>query len=434
MKKLKLYLIITLVFLLLFAFYKKPKETVCEYEPYFQELNTVIKNGYGGAAHAILDLDRLNHNIDNIQKNIGKKFQLRIVTKSLPSLDLIGYIMQQAHTNKLMVFSEPFIKELLEKDSTDNLDMLLGKPLPIDAVRRLTKVSKWENVQWLIDTEERLQAYLTLAKEQNQRIKISIEINVGLQRGGFDTPEKLGEIVKIIHSNSDFLKLTGLMGYDGHVPYVPFYINKEKSVAKAFKRTQDRYNEFVNVLLTTYTEDEVSQMTLNSGGSKTYFRYRDYPDKMWVNDIATGSGFVAPYDFSELYDEGHETALFLVTPILKMIRNAKLPHVENLSKLVNWWNPNLGVSYFMLGGGWAGETVSPTGLHRNSFWDGESKSVKNILPNQSILSSSEKSDLQVGDYVFTNPWEGDALLYFSKILLYQSHQIVGQWKTFEGGN
>ncbi|HNO49247.1 MAG TPA: alanine racemase [Chitinophagales bacterium] len=427
-------LIIGFVLLLIFAYLKKPKESKCSYIPYFQKLNTIIKNEYGGAAHAVLDLDRLNHNIHQIQKNIGNKFQLRIVTKSLPSLDLIDYIMQRANTKKLMVFSETFTKELLEKYKNDSLDILLGKPLPIEAVKRLSENPKWEQIQWLIDTDTRLTEYLALAKEKNQRLKIAIEINVGLQRGGLDTPEKLEKIIKFILSNSDYLELTGLMGYDGHVPYVPFYINKEKAISKAFKQTQETYNKFVAVIAANYSENELNKMTFNSGGSKTYFRYKEYTGKMWVNDIAMGSGFVAPYDFSELYAKGHLPALFLVSPILKKIENAKLPHVERLSKLINWWNPNLYNSYFMLGGGWAGETIAPTGLYRNTFWDSEPKTVKNILPNQSILSSSKESHLEVGDYVFTNPWEGDALLYFRKILCYQSHQIVGQWNNFEGGN
>lgn len=430
-RTLKAFIIIFLL-CFLFLFFKKPKLEKCYYsDNYFTELNFALQKQAKGASHAIIDLNRLDNNIATIKNHLGNSFNLRLVTKSLPSFELLDYLMKNANTKSLMVFSEPFIAEILNKYSVDTLDVLLGKPLPVDAVYRLSNQKKWNSVCWLIDTEERLNEYLTLAKSTQTKLKIALEINIGLQRGGFDNAE---QIISQIKANPNYLELKGLMGYDGHVPYVPFYINKNKQIEKAFADAQNRYNAFVDILKKNYSKQILDSMIFNSGGTRTYFYYKNYNGKMSVNDIAMGSGFLAPNHFSELYNYGHQPASFLASCVLKKIETAKLPHVESISPIINWWNPNLSVSYFMLGGGWPGNVVEPKGIQHNTFWDGDEISYKNLLPNQSILSSSKQSTLKIDDYVFTQPWEGDGILCFRNVLLYKNKKIIGEWSTFDGGN
>lgn len=434
MKKVRLWGLALLVVGIVFLFYKKPQKALCAYTPYFEQLNKALKENTKGASCAVIDLDRLDNNIAAVQKNLGEKFQLRLVVKSLPSFPLLDYLMLKANTNRLMVFSEPFLAELFNTNAVDSLDILLGKPLPVEGAERLSKNEHWNTIHWLVDTDTRLKEYIALAKAKNTPLKIALEINVGLQRGGFDTPDKMGKAIQEIKNNQQWVQLVGLMGYDGHVPFVPFYINKEKQILKAFADVQDKYNAFVEVLKKNYTDDEIKAMTLNSGGSRTYFYYKDYKGKIAVNDIAMGSGFLGPVDFSELYKYGHQPAMYLASPVLKKIDNALLPHAEKISPLINWWNPNFKVSYFMIGGGWPGDLVAPSGMFKNTFWDKKGRNYTNLLPNQSILSSSDDNHIEVDDFIFTQPWEGDGMLCFNKVLLYRNQKIVEEWNTYKGGN
>jgi hypothetical protein len=118
-----------------------------------------------------------------------------------------------------------------------------------------------------------------------------------------------------------------------------------------------------------------------------------------------GSGFLAPQQFSDVIELGHQPALFLSSPVLKKIESSKLPHAEKLTALVNLWDSNLKVSYFMLGGGWPGELVSPAGLKRNYWWDENDLGYTNLLPSRSILGSSDENKLNVGDFVFYHSWD-----------------------------
>ncbi|CAF3596433.1 unnamed protein product [Rotaria socialis] len=343
-------------------------------------------------------------------------------------------MMVKVQTNRLMVFSESFLAEILSNLNPDSLDILLGTPLPVDAFIRLVAYNGWNTINWLIDTNERLNQYLYYAQQEHIRIKINLEIDVGLHRGGFEITKDFAEAVEIIKQNSQYLELTGLMGYDGHVPYVPFYINKERSIRKTFVHVQELYDQFVDELKKHYDAKAMSTMTFNSGGSHTYFYYSDYKSATPVNDIAVGSGFLAPKQFSDLIELGHQPALFLSAPVLKKIESSKLPHAEKLSALVNIWDPNLKTSYFMLGGGWPGELVGPMGLKRNHWWDENDLGYTNQLPNQSILSGSDENTLNVSDFIFYHPWEGDGMLCFKKLVLYRQNSIVGEWDTYKGGN
>ena len=433
-KNLSFLFLAALLIGLVYGMYKKPRKVECAYPTYFAELNSALRQSRNGASTGIVDLDRLDNNINVVRRLLGKNFNLRIVTKSLPSPDMLRYIMEKGKTNKLMMFNEPFISEMLITQPADSLDILLGKPLPVEAFTRLSVNNGWRYIHWLIDTKERLQEYLAFAKQSNTRINVNLEIDVGLHRGGFETLEAFEEAVKVVKANEQYLRLTGLMGYDGHVPFVPFYINKEKAMAKAFDDVQKSYGEFVDVVKQYYDAEDVASMTFNSGGSRTYFRYGKIDYQTQINDIAMGSGFMAPAQFPEMIEIGHQPVLYLSSPILKKLDAAELPHAEKLSSLVSWWNPNLKVSYFMLGGGWPGELAAPEGIQRNPFWDENDKGFSNMLPNQSTLSSSDENNLQVGDFVFTHPWEGDGMLVFGTLSLYRDGNIVGQWKTYKGGN
>ena len=434
MRKLKMIISLLLIISIAYLIVIKPRKVKSEYQPYFAQLNTALRAQRGGASAGIIDLDRLDNNMAVVRKTLGNDFKLRIVTKSLPSIELLRYLMDKGNTNRLMLFSEPFIGEVLNNFNPDSVDILLGKPILADAFGRLTNKKGWTTVNWLVDTKQRLNEYITIAKQKDTLVKLSLEIDVGLHRGGFETPAELGEAVEIIKQNSKYVKLTGLMGYDGHVPFVPFYINKDRTIKKAFVKVQNLYTAFVDELKKHFDAPYISTLTFNSGGTHTYFYYPGYKSITPVNDIAMGSGFVCPAQFPELLALGHQPALFLSSPVLKKIETSKLPHAEKLSPLVNFWDPNLKVSYYMLGGGWPGEPVAPAGLKKNYFWDENDLGYSNLLPNQAILSSSDENNLHVGDFVFSHAWEGDGMLAFKQIELYRQPKIVGEWDTYKGGN
>ena len=116
-------------------------------------------------------------------------------------------------------------------------------------------------------------------------------------------------------------------------------------------------------------------------------------------------------------------ALFIATPVLKAGASARLPGLDWLSRLLDWWNPNLARTFFIYGGYWMARPVAPPGLHNNGLFGRSS--------NQEMLNGSARVELGVDDYVFLRPTQSEAvMLQFGDLLVVRGGQIVDHWPVF----
>jgi D-serine deaminase-like pyridoxal phosphate-dependent protein len=80
-------------------------------------------------------------------------------------------------------------------------------------MKRIIENNGSDVIQWLVDTKEKVDEYLKFLKTRNKKIQISIEIDIGLHRGGFNILD-FKEAIQIIKENEEYFELKGLMGYD----------------------------------------------------------------------------------------------------------------------------------------------------------------------------------------------------------------------------
>ena len=410
----------------------KPADKGKPYNDYFAALNRELKTNGIALPCIIIDLDRVDHNIHQMNSILKAPLHYRIVTKSLPSIELVDYVMKKTNTNKLMEFHQPYLSLIIKKFGY-NLDILLGKPFPIQSVQEFyndfpkSEYSKLtDSVQWLIDNKQRLSEYLSFARNNSLKLKVNIEIDVGLHRGGLKTVEELNELLSIIQKNKDNLEFTGFMGYDGHLLHIPVFIgSKEKAVRKEFEQIMKRYKKFVDYANNTYPELFKKKLTFNSGGSSTYVLYNS---SYVVNDIAAGSCVVKPSTFDFFTLKKHLPAIFIAAPILKKINSYEVPFLERFKWLIEWWDPNCRQTYYTYGGGWNEVVEAPEGVVVNALT--ASPPNENLLPNQSMLNGSLSTKLEVGDFVFYRPKQGDAIFQFRDIIVIRNGKIIASWKPF----
>ena len=103
------------------------------HDAYFAQLQAALLEEGELRPRLIVDLDRLDHNIDQavaFAARAGKA--LRLVEKSLPSFELLDYIARRAGTRRLMSFHQPFLT--LDAQHWPDADILLGKPMPVALV------------------------------------------------------------------------------------------------------------------------------------------------------------------------------------------------------------------------------------------------------------------------------------------------------------
>jgi D-serine deaminase-like pyridoxal phosphate-dependent protein len=385
------------------------------HEEYFTALSAALKNAGVAQPALVIDRARLRQNIDALKQALfGKPLALRIVVKSLPATQLIDEIASRAASTRFMVFNGPMLIETAKRGS--GVDLLLGKPLPALAARQFYDAMSRAGVdapepQWLIDTPERLQQYAQLARDRPRPLRVNFEIDVGLHRGGAASPAALLTMVQTAQAEPQ-LEVSGLMGYDAHVPKVP-------GRQRAWQGSQRQYSAALDAMRSVYGE-RVDRMTLNSAGSPTYTLHAA---GTVANEVSVGSAFVKPTDFDLDTLQAHTPAAFIATPVLKTLEEAQVPGLEPLTGLRRFMDPNTQRAIFIHGGHWLARPTSPPGLQFSSLYGRSS--------NQELLTGSASVRLRPDDYVFFRPTQSEAvLLQFGDLLVYENGEITERWPTF----
>ena len=388
----------------------RPAEGGGMHDAYFTGLSAALKRA--GLMHPVLVIDqqRLSANIAAIRSRVeAGKLPLRVVAKSLPAPGLLGAVMAGMGTQRLMVFSAEMLLQLLPLHP--DADYLMGKPLPASEFARVIEKGGAEaagKVQWLIDTPERLKAYGEVARARGLNWRASLEIDVGLHRGGFTDPAAVKAAAASAASHG--ATIAGLMGYDPYVPKMP-------SPDGAFASAQEAYRAMIAALRETGLDP--ARLTLNTAGSPTFSRHCA---RTVANEVSVGSAFVKPGDFD--YDDlgALQPAAFIATPVIKASADQDLPGLSALSGPLHWWDPNTQRGFFIHGGHWLAKPVSPPGLEYSKLFGRSS--------NQEMLTGSRKVELKVDDHVFLRPDQSEALfLQFGDIVLYDGGEIGGTWLT-----
>jgi D-serine deaminase-like pyridoxal phosphate-dependent protein len=401
------------------AFVLKPSEGGASYSQYFKELNDELRENGPFKPAMLVDLDRLDLNIESLLKGKDKNINYRIVAKSLPSPELLGHIMKQAGTNNLMVFHQPFITDIAER--FPRADILLGKPLPVRSAEifyeRFSGQSGFnpsKQLQWLIDSSNRLTQYQNLARKLEIKMRINIELDIGLHRGGLQKPEDLAALMDQILADLDHLEFSGFMGYDPHVVKLPKII---KSVEKAYAESQTIYNGFLDFLKSSYPQIRMDQLCLNGAGSPTVNLHKA---KTVINDMSAGSCLVKPVDFDISTLQEFVPSSFIATPVLKKSEFTSIPSLESLKGLLSWWDPNTRQSFFIYGGKWMARYESPEGLRESGLYG--------TSTNQQLVTGSSKIELDIDDHVFLRPNQSEfVFLQFGDLLAVKDGKILNKW-------
>ena len=104
---------------------------------------------------------------------------------------------------------------------------------------------------------------------------------------------------------------------------------------------------------------------LNGGGSLTYPLHSQQHSAL--NEVAIGSALLKPAEFDTPLLQEHQPALWIASPVLKALDGA-LPYLQSLQPLLATWNPNRQHAYYLYGGRWPAQPVSPAGLDYDALY------------------------------------------------------------------
>jgi len=370
---------------------------------YFATLSEALKEAGIFQPCLLLDLDRLDNNIALVRERLAPGLAVRLVDKSLACLPLLSHIGKALGTSRFMTFHPPITAAVLK--AFPDADLLYGKPMPVDAARaELSKGSAdWSRVCWLIDTQERLAEYGALAAELGTELHIAFEIDVGLHRGGFASPEALSQALKLLPAR---LRCEGIMAYEAHAPHIPgLFGGPAKALAKA--------SALATAFVACLGEDQ--RRILNIGGSKTALLHQGGA----ANEVSMGSAFVLPSDFDTPGLDGFQPTAFIATPILKVVE-PMLPGPPAVSRLLQALGRFPRKGCYLYGGKWMAEPVFPEGMATNS--------LLGLSSNQQFMGLPNDATVKPGDYAFLRPTQSEAVLQqFGSIAMLSGGRIVDRW-------
>lgn len=397
-------------------------------DSYFKKVSQALADAGAYQPTLVVDKQRLDHNLEALMSVINRGFDYRIVAKSLPSVPMLEYIMRRSGSQRLMSFHLPFLLHVAEK--LPSSDILLGKPMPVESARQFYQ---WHSnqqpqsntqhqfdpttqLQWLVDSIERLKQYAALAKNLNVVMNINLEIDVGLHRGGFDNAADFQQALDLLKTH-DNVRLSGLMGYEAHISKIPAIAGGHK---RAFSQSTKVYQGFVDQIKSTFGEAILVDLTLNTGGSSTYPLY-DKPGL--VNEIATASALVKPTDFDVFTLDHHLPAAFIAAPILKIVKDPVLPGATGLSKILHKVGLLPRKACFIYGGNWLAKPCYPAEAKRSNILGHSS--------NQEMYDLKKSSRIAMDEFLFFRPTQSEAVfLQFGNLAVYDDGKIVDWWPVF----
>ncbi|MFV5507690.1 alanine racemase [Acinetobacter sp. 197] len=379
---------------------------------YFQQLTWDLKQQGTGTPQLILDLKTYQRNLDYVQSKLPAQLKPRLVVKSLASPPLLQLASEKLNTRRFMVFHLPHLLEII--GTFPQADILLGKPMPVQALKRFYQKSSSQNkanIQWLIDDIERLKQYLQFAQSQNLCLNVNIEIDVGLHRGGVSSQAQFVALLKLIQQYSSYLKLSGLMGYDAHVAKLPKIL---KCPEKSYRQSQQIYQHYKTILQQKFPDLWHEDLCLNGGGSATFMQHCQ---QSVCNDLSFGSMLLKPSDFDLDHLSTLNCALWIAAPILKVLPYSQLPGLEVLDYL-----PHPHKALFIYGGYWQANYCYPEKSRPHMLYGRSS--------NQEMVLVPKYCGLQVDDYVFLRPTQSEAVIpQFAQLYSYSKGKFMA-WDTF----
>ena len=403
------------------ALMMKPGDKSGPRDAYFLDVQKALVAAGIAMPTMVVDRARLNANIDTLKGFLPPGMGYRIVAKSLPSLGLIDHIRKRTGTDRLMTFNLPMLLEISQ--AMPEASQLLGKPLPVQAARQyfeqlpLEVSGAADNIQWLVDTPERVAQYAALADAFGRDLALNVELDVGLHRGGVVPGEVLGAMLAAIKAHPR-LSFAGFMGYDPHIPSLPTAMGWRDRAMKGVRKT---YADALVQAGEVFDAEVMAGITRNAAGSPTY---RTYQDTDIASEVSAGSCLVKPTHFDTELLEPHVPASFIATPVIKSLPVTHMPGLEFADGATRAWNPNASKTVFIYGGNWLADPVDPPGLEYNKTFGRSS--------NQEMLNGGPELQINPDEFVFLRPHQSEAVfLQFGDIAVYEDGAIVERWPVFD---
>lgn len=308
--------------------------------------------------------DRIQENIRRMIKIAGDVSRLRPHVKT----HKIGEIIQLQVQQNITKFKCATLAEMEMTAENGGTDILLAYPvLGPDIKKYFSIVKKFPQVKFsvLVDHKKSTNDLTEEAKNEQQKVNVFIDVDNGMHRTGIE-PEKAFELAKIISKN-EWLNLSGLHIYDGHIHVSDLKIREEQCNSD-FKA--------VEILVQQLKTEGINVDELACGGTFTFPIHAKHKNRT----LCPGTPI--------LWDAGYKKAI----PDLDFLNAAVL-----VGRVIS--KPHGNVCFDLGYKSMASEMPQP----RLEFLNFKIENVENQSEEHLVISTSETEKLNPGDFVYALP-------------------------------
>ena len=363
----------------------------------------------------ILDLAAVDQNTKTVVDFANANgWAVRPALKTFRSPALISYLLNRLPQPRGLVFSLREVDPIIAQ-APRNTDLMTGYPPTLGELTDFlaTKPPKGQRkhrLRILVDSLELAKHLAERSRTSRRRLplEVAIEFDVGMGRGGVNDRAELAAILEVLRSARDRLKLTAVLGYDGHAT-LDGDANYRRLVAT---QAQQSYRDHLAALkeLGADLHDEAT-LIRNGPGSSNYRNWTGGP----ANEIGCGSAFLFAGYLNGGYDtEGLAPALTLGGAVRRItsdypsapVIGIAPPAADEMEIIVQAVAP-------------PGELVHPSGGREDTASGGGDAL---IVPRGSVA---------LGDYVLYRPAQTErAILSYHELLGVREGRVLRRWPVF----
>ncbi len=170
-------------------------------------------------------------------------------------------------------------------------------------IARLVNLLPHADIIVAVDSEENLEALDRAAREKGVRLRVVVEVNVGMDRAGVEPGQPAVEMAKKVHGREG-VRFVGLMAWEGHTIKIPNPEEKRQAVGKAVGLLTDSAK--------LCREAGLPVEIVSCGGTGTYSITATLPG---VTEIEAGGGILGDIYYRKAMGVDHEYALTILATV-----------------------------------------------------------------------------------------------------------------------
>jgi len=387
----------------------------------YQDYQSILKDFH--PPYAVVDLDYLDKNIDDILKRAGNA-KIRIASKSIRSINILKYIFSKSRQFQgIMSFTTAETLFLIENGFND---ILIGYPSVNENEISLLadKINQGKDIILMVDRKEHLDIIEKVGTSKNCKIPICIDIDMsskfpgihfGVMRSSINSTEKLKDLLDYLKKLNN-IKLRGIMGYEaqvaglgdnvtgGGLKNAAIKLLQKKSIVEFKKRRKD---------CVELIKKEGFEIDLVNGGGTGSIESTIQED--WVTEVTVGSGFFSPTLFDYYTAFKHKPSAFFAIPVVRA--------------------PEKGIVTCLGGGYLASGSADKLRLPQPYLPEGLKLTTNEGAGEVQTPLILGNNKLNIGDVVFFRHTKaGELCERFNELILIKDSKYYNTIKTYRGDN